>query len=529
MPDAIPIKMNENVPLKLVASTQIPINGNEPSSLQRVIEKEISGANSKVASLKRASLSVALENGRPIVGILCKNEVKISAVWKKLKLIRLFRAPKKIVLHYGFIHFWNPFGSTEQISEKPLMLNQSDRDVGKIIKYRVLLNSDASFISLSPNGKYFVYSCAQELLHKTKKMVKSVKVLFLIDVQSKKVIFRVSGAPQLWNTQDVVCWSQDSEIVGINVTQICSSGNDAIIVVLPKFSPVESSTCTNTKPHQIFKGQILHIERLESSEHRAYVYKSANSTLSIHSIKDEKFIVEPLYIVPLINSTDTAVNDSLVQPVAITLDTFDRCIFVWARKRFQPGLASCDHVVITLPESALPPPPSKPGSNSNNNLQNEQVEKREQNEEADEHSSGWFSLGARACLSPNVLTLAANVPDSAPFALPCPIHRYSTPFVAECTATPATSPVSCSEFGSGHDPVSGPNYQTNSEVKVRAIGNCMRVFSPPSLRRLAVRAMYSMPGMLEILVHEGFLPTALMGTQFKCNSFNLGPIEPVSI
>ena len=79
----------ENSHLQLVASTQIHLDREEPSSLQKVIKNKMFGEKSTEITLKRASLSVALQDGKPIVGLLCKTEATISPVCKYIKIVSI--------------------------------------------------------------------------------------------------------------------------------------------------------------------------------------------------------------------------------------------------------------------------------------------------------------------------------------------------------------------------------------------------------------------------------------------------------
>ena len=360
---------------------------------------------------------------------------------------------------------------------KPELLNFNETfsNIREMLKHRKTFLNDKSFISLSPNGKFLAYSRNLEVLDKETHSKHTNQGIIVIDISKMKIMLEIKNRFNKYLVKDIVkvFWSQDSQLLAVYYGFLNSKDGESFIV------EINSEKHSSVTRSLTFKEQALNITWLQLNEYRLCLYNAAEAALILHTVKKtaDKLTNQVFGIIKLDSK-----SNSITPHLSLTYDTFDRCYFFWARQRCESSTATCDDIVISIPESALITA----------------VKPRTRTTDAPPQ---WPSLGEVGRLSPLVHTLHSRVPASTPFAHPNPVHRGTAPIAVEWSA--------------------------NSEPQLRVLFGCRSLYSPPSLRRLAARAIYVVPGALERWVVEGRVPLPVLLNQLGCNSFNFGPFEQI--
>ena len=470
-------QVRESGKLELMNSVSMGFPNSE--LLQQNIVKDVPNGRVEKISLLRSSINIALGDKEPIVALLDKNLLKIRRFMNHNSMIhRMFRSRKKFSMLEVFVHLWKPLSESKLCKVDLLKFSEIYSNLSEMKKHPKSFINDNSSISLSPNGLFLVYSLSLSCLDKETKSKTSINQIILVDIQKHKAILQIelnsSINNDVINNNVRVYWSQDSQLLAVNNEILNHLPGESLII------GIDTEKYSALKSPLKFKEQVLSVIWLKLNKYQACFYKAAESALTFHIIKktEDTLTVQVLTSINLGSTFESSGFDAQLSPVAITYDTFDKCYFFWAHQKLRNPESTCDHIVMSLPESTF----NIPSSDSTG-----------------PHRPQWPSLGEPGRLSPQCYKLRSRVPASTPFALPNPVHRNINTMAVEL--------------------------DMNGEPHLRVLSGCRSVYSPPSLRRLAARAVYAVPGALEQWIMEGRVPKSVLLKQLGHNSYNLGPID----
>lgn len=473
------LQENKSYNFSLVSSFSMKISKFERESIQEEHKKDVPTCKIESISLKRASISVALQGDEPVVAIMGKYLLEISEKQNSESYIhQIFHKRKKFFKLQVLVRLWKPLSDPKFCKVREVRFNETYSDLREMMKHPRSFQQDRSIISISPDGIYLAYSRSLELSDKRRKHKKYFnKQLLLVDLITNQRVLKIRSDPSDHMSNDMLFWSQDSQLLGVyNDSMNSSEGKSYFIGV----DPEKHSTIKNLLQ---LKEQVLCVDWIKNNEYRVCIYNAVESALALHtvtktSVKLTSQVFATMNLGPNFNS-----NYHRLSPVALTYDTFDKCYFFWAHRQQRNGssASTCDHIVCSLPESTF-------------NI-------RCSDNTTEPSQSQWPLLGEPGILSPHVHTLRSRVPASTTFAHLFPVHRDTSVLAVELSK--------------------------ENEPQLRVFSGFRELFSPPSLRRLAARAVYAVPGALERWVSEGRVPKTVLLRQLRCNSFNFGPLEQI--